>query len=33
MDLDKYLQNHKTAYLAETYKKLLDEEESTRKMI
>lgn len=33
MDLDKYLQNNKTSYLAETYKKLEKEEESTRQMI
>ncbi len=33
MDLDKYLQNNKTSYLAETYKKLEKEEISTREMI
>ncbi len=33
MDLEKYLQNHKTSYLAETYKKLESEENSTREMI
>lgn len=33
MDLDKYLQNNKTSYLAETYKKLEKEEMSTKQMI
>lgn len=33
MDLEKYLQNPKTSYLAESYKKLEKEEESTREMI
>ncbi len=33
MDLDKYLQNNKTSYLAETYKKLEKEEISTKQMI
>jgi peptide chain release factor 1 len=33
MDLDKYLQNNKTSYLAETYRKLEKEEISTRQMI
>ncbi len=33
MDLDKYLNNQKTSYLAESYKRLEKEEESTRKMI
>ncbi|MDQ5968980.1 MAG: peptide chain release factor 1 [Patescibacteria group bacterium] len=33
MDIDKYLQNNKTSYLAETYKKLEKEEMSTKQMI
>src|SRR2546423_779289 len=33
MELEKYLQNSKTAYLAEQYKKLEQDEEDTRKMI
>jgi peptide chain release factor 1 len=33
MDLEKYLQNHKTSYLAETYRKLEIEEIATNKMI
>jgi peptide chain release factor 1 len=33
MDLEKYLQNHKTSYLAETYRKLENEEISTKKMV
>lgn len=33
MDLDKYLQNNKTSYLAETYRKLEKEEMSTKQMI
>ena len=33
MDLDKYLNNQKTSFLAESYKRLEKEEESTRKMI
>ena len=33
MDLDKFLQNPKTTYLAESYKKLLSDEKSTEDMI
>lgn len=33
MDLEKFLNNQKTSYLAESYKRLEKEEESTRKMI
>jgi len=33
MDLEKYLQNHKTSYLAESYRKLENEEIATNKMI
>ncbi|KKQ98888.1 MAG: Peptide chain release factor 1 [Parcubacteria group bacterium GW2011_GWC1_39_12] len=33
MDLDKYTQNNKTSYLAESYKKLEKEEASTKEMI
>lgn len=33
MDLEKYLKNPKTSYLADTYKRLENEEESTKKMI
>ncbi|TSC69995.1 MAG: Peptide chain release factor 1 [Parcubacteria group bacterium Gr01-1014_46] len=33
MDLEKFLQNNKTSYLAESYKKLEREEEATKKMI
>ncbi|MCX6701812.1 MAG: PCRF domain-containing protein [Candidatus Zambryskibacteria bacterium] len=33
MDIDKYLQNNKTSYLAESYKKLEKEELTTREMI
>lgn len=33
MDLEKFLNNQKTSYLAESYKKLEKEEEATRKMI
>src|SRR3989338_8513282 len=33
MDLEKYLKNNKTSYLAESYKKLLQNEEETKKMI
>ncbi len=33
MDLEKYLQNPKTSYLAESYKKLEKDESDTRKMI
>ncbi len=33
MDLEKYLQNNKTSYLAESYKRLEKQEEETRKMI
>ncbi len=33
MDIEKYLQNHKTSYLAETYRKLENEEIATQKMI
>jgi peptide chain release factor 1 len=33
MDLEKFIQNPKTSYLAESYKKLLKEEEDTKKMI
>lgn len=33
MDLEKYLNNPKTSYLAESYKRLLQEEEDTKKMI
>jgi peptide chain release factor 1 len=33
MDLEKYTQNQKTSYLAELYKKLLDEEVATEDMI
>lgn len=33
MDLDKYLQNQKTSYLAETYKKLEKDENETKEMI
>ncbi len=33
MDLEKYSQNQKTSYLAELYKKLLDEETATEDMI
>ena len=33
MDLEKYSQNNKTSYLAELYKKLLDEEVATEDMI
>jgi peptide chain release factor 1 len=33
MDLDKYLQNNKTSYLAESYKRLEKEELSTKEMI
>jgi protein subunit release factor A len=32
-DIEKYLQNNKTSYLAETFKKLEKEEESTKEMI
>lgn len=33
MDIDKYLQNNKTSYLAESYRKLEREEESTKEMV
>lgn len=33
MDLEKYLQNNKTSYLAESYRRLEKEEESTREMV
>ena len=33
MDLEKYLQNSKTSYLAELYKRLLDEITATEHMI
>lgn len=33
MDLEKYLNNPKTSYLAESYKRLLQEEDDTKKMI
>lgn len=33
MDLDKYLQNNKTSYLAESYRRLEKEEEATKEMI
>src|SRR3989344_1285823 len=33
MDLEKHLKNNKTSYLAESYKKLLQNEEETKKMI
>src|SRR3989344_4630040 len=33
MDIDKFLQNNKTSYLAESYKRLEKEEADTREMI
>ncbi len=33
MDIEKFLQNHKTAYLAQSYKAILDQESSTEQMI
>jgi peptide chain release factor 1 len=33
MDIDKYLQNNRTSYLAESYKKLERDEEATKEMI